>query len=111
VKLRPDITHRKQVRLFYSRRDVERGVRLIFRSFYLEWTVVAFVNVVPLLRRDLSFVREVTIFVDHFRFDDIEYLLRIYISALMTFALIAINEVDTSFEVNDRIDWISIVDL
>ena len=75
------------------------------------WSVQRSKDMIPLLRGDLPFIGKISIFINHLRLNDIEYLLGVYVSAFMTFALIAVYQVDTFFKVSDRIDGISVIDL
>src|SRR3954453_18185759 len=78
-----------------------------------EWMEFYFLfkEMIPKLRSDLSFIREISKVIDHFRFDNVEDLFRIDITAFGTFALVAVYQIDVLFEIGYRIDRVSIIDL
>src|SRR5688572_26548523 len=86
-------------------------MRDILRSRDTEGPVVLFINIVPLLRGDLSFIGEVPILIDHLGLNNIKYLFRVNVAAFMAFAFITVNHVYTSLEIHDRIYRITIIDL
>src|SRR5689334_18022110 len=86
-------------------------MRLILGRDHIERLEVLFECVIPLFRSNLSLVGEISVFIDHLRLNDVEYLLRIYVSAFMTLPFVTVNEVDALLKINNGVNRISVVDL
>jgi hypothetical protein len=53
----------------------------------------------------------VTVLINHFCLYNIEYLFRIYIATLMAFPFVAIDQINTFFEVYDSVNRVTVINL
>src|SRR5688572_2952659 len=71
--------------------------------------VVLFINCIPLVRRNFPFIRKISVLIDNLRLNDIEDLFRVYITTIMTFALLTVHQVYTLLEIHYGINRIAII--
>ena len=54
-------------------------------------------------------VGNVSVFIDHLRFDDVEDLFRIYVTTMRAFAFVEVDVIDEAFEVDNAFNRIAVV--